>query len=67
MTDPWASRSFLRGSQYKTDGNLAARQSIYAFQHPRVDLAARVLDLAAPLHPPRSWTSAVATACTWRN
>ena len=48
MTDPWASRSFLRGSQYKTDGNLAARQSIYAYQHPRVDLAARVLDLAAP-------------------
>ena len=48
MTDPWASRSFLRGSQYKTDGNLAARQSIYGYQHPRVDLAARVLDLAAP-------------------
>ena len=48
MTDPWASRSFLRGSQYKTDGNLAARQSIYAYQHPHVDLAARVLDLAAP-------------------
>jgi ubiquinone/menaquinone biosynthesis C-methylase UbiE len=34
--------------QYKTDANLAARQSIYAFQHPRIDLPARVLDLAAP-------------------
>ena len=39
---------FLRGTQYKTDANLAARQSIYAYQQPRVDLAARVLDLAAP-------------------
>jgi ubiquinone/menaquinone biosynthesis C-methylase UbiE len=48
MTDPWADRDFLRGAQYKTDANLAARQSIYAYQHPRVDLAARVLDLAAP-------------------
>jgi ubiquinone/menaquinone biosynthesis C-methylase UbiE len=44
----WANRSFLRGSQYKTDTNLTARQSIYAYQHPRIDLAARVLDLAAP-------------------
>jgi SAM-dependent methyltransferase len=48
MTEPWADRAFLRGSQYKTDANLAARQSIYAYQHPRIDLAARVLDLAAP-------------------
>lgn len=48
MTEPWADRSFLRGTQYKTDANLAARQSIYAYQHPRIDLAARVLDLAAP-------------------
>lgn len=48
MTDPWADRGYLRGTQYKTDTNLAARQSIYAFQHPRIDLAARVLDLAAP-------------------
>jgi len=45
-TDPWADRSFLRNVQYKTDGNLAARQSIYAYQHPRIDLPARVLDLA---------------------
>jgi SAM-dependent methyltransferase len=48
MTEPWADRAFLRASQYKTDANLAARQSIYAYQHPRIDLAARVLDLAAP-------------------
>ena len=38
MTDPahaarlWADRSFLRDVQYKTDVNLAARQSIYAYQ-----------------------------------
>jgi SAM-dependent methyltransferase len=49
MTEPWADRDFLRGTQYRTDANLAARQSIYAYQqHPRVDLPARVLDLAAP-------------------
>jgi len=34
--------------QYRTDVNLAARQSIYAYQHPRIDLTARILDLAAP-------------------
>jgi SAM-dependent methyltransferase len=34
--------------QYRTDANLAARQSIYAYQHPPIDLAARVLDVAAP-------------------
>ena len=45
---PVAERDFLRGTQYKTDANLAARQSIYAYQHPRIDLQARVLDLAAP-------------------
>jgi ubiquinone/menaquinone biosynthesis C-methylase UbiE len=48
VTDPWANRDYLRGTQYKTDTNLAARQSIYAYQHPRIDLAARVLDLAVP-------------------
>ena len=37
MTDPghaaslWTDRSFLRDVQYKTDVNLAARQSIYAY------------------------------------
>jgi SAM-dependent methyltransferase len=30
LTDPWSNRAFLRGTQYKTDANLAARQSIYA-------------------------------------
>ena len=39
LTDPWDNPAFLRDVQYKTDANLAARQSIYAYQHPRVDLA----------------------------
>jgi len=43
----WADRSWLRNVQYRTDANLAARQSIYAYQHPRVDLRARALELAA--------------------
>jgi SAM-dependent methyltransferase len=51
VTDPWTDPAFLRGAQYKTDANLAARQSIYAYQHPRVDLAAWVLDLAGPVLP----------------
>lgn len=46
--DLWADPAFLRRDQYKTDANLAARQSIYAYQHPRIDLQAAVLDLAAP-------------------
>lgn len=44
----WADRSFLRDVQYRTDANLAARQSIYAYQQPPVDLAGRVLDLILP-------------------
>ena len=48
LTDPWNDRAFLRDVQYRTDANLAARQSIYAYQHPRIDLPARALDLAAP-------------------
>lgn len=54
MTDPgdaarlWADRSFLRDVQYKTDVNLAARQSIYAYQQPPIDLTREVLSLAAP-------------------
>ena len=44
----WADRAFLRGNQYRTDANLVARQSIYAYQHPRIDLQGTVLDLAAP-------------------
>jgi ubiquinone/menaquinone biosynthesis C-methylase UbiE len=48
LTDPWNDPAFLRDVQYRTDANLAARQSIYAYQHPRIDLQARVIDLAAP-------------------
>jgi hypothetical protein len=44
----WADRSFLRDVQYRTDANLTARQSIYAYQQPPVDLIGRVLDLALP-------------------
>ena len=52
MTDPgdaarlWADRSFLRNVQCKTDVNLAARQSIYAYQEPPIDLAREILSLA---------------------
>jgi SAM-dependent methyltransferase len=48
LTDLWNNPSFLRDVQYRTDANLAARQSIYAYQHPRIDLPARVIDLASP-------------------
>jgi ubiquinone/menaquinone biosynthesis C-methylase UbiE len=44
----WADRTFLREVQYQTDVNLAARQSIYAYQHPQVNLMSQVLDLAGP-------------------
>lgn len=40
-------RDFLRQRQYRTDAHLAARQSIYQFQRPRIDLPAAVLRLAA--------------------
>jgi SAM-dependent methyltransferase len=40
------SRRYIREQQYKTDANLAARQAIYAYQEPRVDLARRALALA---------------------
>jgi len=42
----WADRAFLRDVQYRTDANLTARQSIYAYQQPPVDLIGSVLDLA---------------------
>jgi ubiquinone/menaquinone biosynthesis C-methylase UbiE len=45
--DPWTDQSYLRESQYKTDVNLAARQSIYAYQRPRIDLARETIGLAA--------------------
>ncbi|HSZ43135.1 MAG TPA: class I SAM-dependent methyltransferase [Trebonia sp.] len=41
----WADRDYLRGVQYKTDANLAARQSIYAYQEPKIDLPAAILDI----------------------
>jgi len=43
----WADQAFLRNVQYATDRNLAARQSIYAYQRPTVHLAARVLQTAS--------------------
>ena len=51
MTDPghaaslWTDRSFLRDVQYKTDVNLAARQSIYAYHQPPIDLAHGILSI----------------------
>jgi SAM-dependent methyltransferase len=47
----WADHSFLRDIQYVNDNNLAARQSIYAYQQPKLDLPALVIDslrLAGP-------------------
>jgi SAM-dependent methyltransferase len=43
----WTDRSWLRDVQYRTEANLAARQSLYAYQHPRLNLPARALGLAA--------------------
>lgn len=42
----WTDRSCLQQVQYRTDANLAARQSLYVHQHPRINLPAAVLDLA---------------------
>jgi SAM-dependent methyltransferase len=39
-------KSYLTQVQYRTDANLAARQSVYFYQQPRIDLVATVLDLA---------------------
>jgi SAM-dependent methyltransferase len=39
-------RTYLTRVQYRTDANLAARQSVYAYQVPKIDLASAVLDLA---------------------
>jgi ubiquinone/menaquinone biosynthesis C-methylase UbiE len=44
----WSDRSFLRDVQYHTDANLAARQSIYAYQQPPADLTSQMLDVALP-------------------
>jgi SAM-dependent methyltransferase len=43
----WTDRSCLQHVQYRTDANLAARRSLYAYQHPQIDLPAAVLELAA--------------------
>src|SRR6266481_8185883 len=40
-------RAYLTEVQYRTQANLAARQSVYACQHPAINLAAAALDLAA--------------------
>ena len=39
---------FLRTDQYRSEANLRARQSIYVYQQPPVDLPNVVLDIAAP-------------------
>jgi len=39
-------KSYLTAVQYQTGANLAARQSIYAFAQPKIDLVAAVLGLA---------------------
>ena len=39
---------FLRTDQYRSEANLRARQSIFVYQQPRVDLPNVVLDIAAP-------------------
>ena len=44
-TEIWADRALLRRVQYRTDENLSARQAIYAYQEPRIDLPAVVLDI----------------------
>ncbi len=45
-TEMLTSKAYLTSVQYRTDVNLAARQSIYAFQEPRIDLVSAVLGLA---------------------
>jgi SAM-dependent methyltransferase len=44
----WSDRGFLRDVQYQTDVNLTARQSIYAYQQPPVDMVGSALDLVLP-------------------
>lgn len=45
-TDLWTDRSWLQVAHYGSDAKLAARQSIYAYRRPRLDLPSRVLGLA---------------------
>src|SRR5215469_5211697 len=59
-TDP----SWLRDVQYRSDANLAARQAIYAYQHPRLNLPAWALELAVPSGSrPTANASASAPCC----
>lgn len=46
VTSPWTDQAYLTSVQYPDDSNLSARQSIYAYQQPRIDLARSALDLA---------------------
>jgi SAM-dependent methyltransferase len=46
VSSSWTDRGALTGGQYLTDANLTARQSVYAFQRPRIDLPPAVLNLA---------------------
>jgi ubiquinone/menaquinone biosynthesis C-methylase UbiE len=46
VTDEPTDRRYLTEQQYATDANLAARQSLYVYQQPRVKVWARALDLA---------------------
>jgi SAM-dependent methyltransferase len=49
VSDPagtWSDQRYLRDVQYRDDRNLAARQAIYAYQQPRVDVWAWTLGLA---------------------
>ena len=61
----FSGRSWLQDAQYRTDANLAARQSIYAYQDPRLDLPALVPGLAGLRGGGTSPTSAAGTARTW--
>jgi SAM-dependent methyltransferase len=45
VSSPWADKSYLTGVQYGNDANLAARQSIYAYQRPPIDIVGTVADL----------------------
>jgi SAM-dependent methyltransferase len=47
VTDAWSDPRTLRDAQYATDANLTARQAIYAYQRPRIDLPGLVFDRAA--------------------
>ena len=44
-THVWMDQGVLREVQYASDGNVAARQAIYAFERPRFDLPAAVIGL----------------------